>query len=201
MFWFSFSDTKFCESILLPTEKTLKKSLETTFVIAKQGMHLDEKNNADLCCRTLHKCDAHKRIEFNQTNDEWYIRHCECVNSFKMCLNTLETSLSKEFAFSFSINATKCFSLDYPIVRCIKFQTYSESKSQFFQFPSSLEREKYFNRCQKYELDYRKPKQLQMFDLPFNDIAMFAIPGKCHQYMCHIFVLIFFFFMFLFLNC
>lgn len=148
-------------------------------------MHLDEKNKADLCCRSLHKCDAHKRIELNQINDAWYIRHCECVNSFKMCSETLNTSLFEEFVFIFSINATKCFSLDYPIVKCIKFESYSESKNQLFRLSGSIEREKYFNRCLKYELDYSRAKQLQMFDLPFNNIVMSASTGMCHQQKHH----------------
>lgn len=107
-----FLGSDFCESILLPSENSLKTSLEATLVNAKQ-MHSDDKDliMLDLCCRICHKCDAHKHKELNVTSKS-HSRHCDCANSFQLCLNRLNTSLSKEFAFIYSVNATTCYRLD-----------------------------------------------------------------------------------------
>lgn len=165
--FFSFSDTTYCKSILLPTEQTLKKTLQSTFANSKTDTVLDEKNRIDLCCRFLHKCDAHKHIELNHTT-EWPYWHCECVSSFYTCLNNLNTTVSIEFALIHSINTTKCLSNDYPIVQCKKFEIYSDSISQLFKFDNSDEHEKYFKRCISYQLDRNLKKELQIFDIPFN---------------------------------
>lgn len=156
----------------------MEKSLQATFVNAKKGTILDEKEHVDLCCRSLHKCDSYKHIELNQ-RIEWHIRDCECVHSFQTCLKSLNTSLSNEVAFIYSINATKCHSSDHPIIKCtsIKFETYAEPNVQFVRFMNSAEREKYFKRCVKYELDEIRPQQLQIFDVPFNEYAMSTITG------------------------
>lgn len=107
-----FLGANFCESILLPSENSLKTSLEATLVNAKQ-MHSDNNDliMLDLCCRIYHKCDAHKHKELNVSTGS-YSRHCDCENSFQSCLNRLNTSLSKEFAFIYSVNATTCYRLD-----------------------------------------------------------------------------------------
>lgn len=68
-FGFGSSDTKYCESLLLPTEHSLKRSLEATLTNAIRGTHLENKiDQIDGCCRSLYKCDAYKRIELNQIN-------------------------------------------------------------------------------------------------------------------------------------
>lgn len=165
----SFLGTKFCESILLPTEHALKKSLEAAFVNANRATHFDENDQIDACCRTLHKCDAHKHIALNQANDSlWNVRHCDCVLFFQICLNHLNTSSAHEVAFLHSINTTKCYKNDHPIIKCIKFETYSESTDPFRTYVNTAERENFFNRCSKYELNENQPQQLQIRDLPFN---------------------------------
>lgn len=58
---FNLSDTKFCESILSPTEFTLKRSFEATFDSVKKGGYLIENDRVDFCCRLFHKCEAHKQ--------------------------------------------------------------------------------------------------------------------------------------------
>lgn len=171
-FFPSFSDTKYCFSILRPTEYNLKKSLQSTFVNTKNETIFDEKYSIDLCCRFLYKCDAHKRhiIELNQKNtSEWIFWHCDCVRSFQTCLNNLNTKLSNEFAFIYSINTTKCFSNDHPIVKCNIFEENPESVKTFFELANLEEREKYFKRCKSYELDESVRKELQLFDIPFNN--------------------------------
>lgn len=173
------NDTKFCESIILPTEFTLKKSFEATFFNAKTHIHSSESDRVDLCCRSLHKCDAHKRILLNYTNESC-VRNCECEYSFVKCLENLNSSLSNELAFVHSINTTKCYAKDYPIIKCKTFDAHQiESKiSSHFKFLDSAERESLFNRCSKYDLDQSRPQQIQIFDVPFNNHAMSAIECK-----------------------
>ncbi|XP_055315866.1 uncharacterized protein LOC129579678 [Sitodiplosis mosellana] len=168
-------DTKYCQSILLPTEHILKKTLDSTFVKSKSGAVLSEVNRIDLCCRSLYKCNAHKYNELNQTT-AWNsgIRHCECVNSFKICLKSLNTSLSNKFDFIHSINTTKCSSNDHPIIKCTAFEKYSDKLLQLSKTINSNNREKYFKRCIKYESDQNREKQFQIFDMPFNENEMFT---------------------------
>lgn len=159
----------------MPTENALKKSLEATLINANSRTDSDEKDQIDKCCRSLHKCDAYKRITFNQTNSLlWNFRSCDCVHLFRICLDNLNSSLSDEVDFLNSINTTKCYTSDYPIIQCIKWESYSEWKVPFLRFVSQAEREKIFNRCTKYEFEKNRPKQLQLRDLPFNHHVMSA---------------------------
>lgn len=128
-------------------------------------MALGGKDRTDLCCRSLHKCDAHERVELNLTN-VWPLWHCECVDSFYTCLNNLNTTISNEFVFIHSINTTKCFLNDHPIIKCNKFETYSDL--QLFKLSNFDEREKYFKRCIKYELDQNRTEEMQIFDVTVN---------------------------------
>lgn len=135
----------------------------------------NENNQMDGCCRSLHKCNAYKRIAMNQTNDTiWSHQHCDCVYFFKKCLNNLNTSLSNDVAFLHSINTAKCYTIDHPTIKCIKFESYPEWKASFLRFASQFERKRLFNRCSKYESDKNKPKQLQLRDVPFTYHAMSA---------------------------
>lgn len=155
----SISDTKYCKSILKPTAYTLKQTLQSTFVHLKMDAVLDEEEGIDLCCRFLYKCDAHKRIEMNQTNTNVFpFWQCDCVRSFQKCLNNVNTTLSNEFAFIHSINTTKCISNDYPIVKCKIFEKYSDSVSHFIKLSNLNERQHYFTRCSAYELDQNRKK-------------------------------------------
>lgn len=160
--FFSISGTKFCESILLPTEFTLKKSFEATFVSVKDELYLNETDRVDLCCRSLHKCDAHKHIEFNYKNES-NIRHCKCVYSFQNCLKNLNTSLSNELAFFHSVNTTRCYAKEYPIIKCITFDSHKKESTR---------------RCLEYDLDQSQPQKLQIFDVPFNNHALSAFKCK-----------------------
>lgn len=105
----------------------------------------------------------------------------ECVHLFEICLKNLNTPLSNDVAFVHSINATKCYSIDHPIVKCIKFETYSDKKGPLLRFMNLMEREKYFNRCINYEFDESRPKEFQIFDVPFNDHAMSTARGMFYQ--------------------
>lgn len=105
------NSTRFCRSILLPNEFTLKESLEATLANGKRGTFLDDEYRMDLCCRSLHKCDALKNTELNHSN-KWNsstVRHCECLQSFSMCLEKLNTSLSNDFASIHNKSTDKCY--------------------------------------------------------------------------------------------
>lgn len=152
----------------MPTEHTLKKSLLSIFLNNKNDTIVNEKYKIDVCCRSLHKCDAHRRAELNHSTDN-HISYCECVQSFQKCLRNLNQTLSNEVAFIHSLNATKCFTTIHPIIKCIKFEQHSESTDQIIKFTTMNERENYFKRCTKYELDLSRKEELQIIDLPFID--------------------------------
>lgn len=138
-----------------------------TFTYEKKGTHLDDSDRLDLCCRSLQKCDAFKRIELN-SRSEWNVQHCECVHSFRTCLKNLNSIPSNELSFLHSMNTSKCYAKENPIIKCVKKETYSISQIQFLQFIDSIQHRKYVDRCSKYELDQSQPKKLQLFDLPLS---------------------------------
>lgn len=175
VFYSSFSDTTYCPSILLPTENLLKKTLDSTFFKSKNGAFLNETDRIDLCCRSLYKCNAYKRIELNLTY-VWNIRHCDCVHSFQICLKNLNTSVSNKVNFVHSLNTVTCFSKDHPIVMCIEFERYSDIMIQLFETftPEEKDEERNFKRCIKYALDQKRKKVLQLFDVSFNENATYT---------------------------
>lgn len=172
---FSILDATFCESILLPTEATWKQSFDATFVNSKK-LIANETDRVNLCCRSLHKCDAHKHIELNYTNKS-YIRHCECIHSFQNCLENLNTSLSMELAFIYSINTTRCYAEDYPIIKC---KTFDAGPKELESLPTVVIHSS-FNRCIKYNINRDQPKIIQIFDVPFNRHALSAFICKFYQ--------------------
>lgn len=147
----------------------MKRTLDAVLVNADRRIHLNENDQVDVCCRSLHKCDAYKRTTFNQTIDTlWNSQNCDCTHLFRICLDNLNTSLSNDVEFLHSISTKKCYINDYPIIKCAKWESYPDSKLSFLRFVNQAEREKYQNRCSKYELDGNRPKQLQFRDLSFN---------------------------------
>lgn len=158
----------------MPTERSLKKSLDTTFVNSKKFIYTNGTDRVDLCCRSLHKCDAHKRSVLNYTNES-YIRHCECVHSFENCLKNLNSSLSNKFAFLYAVNTSKCYAIDHPIIKCKKFdaQLNELKAAPLFKVMNSA-----FIRCIEYVIDQSQPKELQIFDVPFNSHAISAFKCK-----------------------
>lgn len=170
---FNLRETKFCESILSPTEFTLKRSFEATFDSVKSGGYSNEIDRVDLCCRSFHKCEARKNIELNYTNEQVNIRHCECEYSFKNCLDNLNTSSSNVLGFIHSLNTEKCYVIDHPIIKCISFDALQIEPEIDLHLNKSI-----FNRCSKYDLDQSQPQLLQMFDVPFNEHATFAFKCK-----------------------
>lgn len=107
---FEFLDTTFCESIFIPTAYSLKKSLKAAFFYAKRGMHLDDVDHVDLCCRSFYKCDAYKNTIQMTEMKEWNTI-CECVRSFRECLSKLKSNISNEVAYF--VNTIKCHEKDH----------------------------------------------------------------------------------------
>lgn len=159
-------DTKYCKSVLMPTESTLKQALQSTFAKTKSDTFLDENIRIDSCCRSLHKCDAIKNDELNQTISV-PISNCECVSFFQTCLKNLNTKISNEFLLIYSINTTKCHSNKHPIIKCIKYEETPETS--LIKLSTFAEREKYFKRCTSYELDGTRKTESQLFDVAFNE--------------------------------
>lgn len=180
------SDTKFCESILSPTEFTWKRSFEATFDNVKNGGFLYESDRIDSCCRSFHKCEAHKHIELKNITEQANIRHCECEYSFKNCLENLNTSSSNVLGFIHSLNAEKCYAIDHPIVKCISSDAplMEPEIDLHFKDLNTVKRKSIFNRCSKYDLDQGQPQLLQMFDVPFNERAAFAFKCKLWTEIC-----------------
>lgn len=145
----------------MPNENILKQTLESTFVNSVR----DGTQRIDLCCRTLHKCDAQIKHTLNETIEVKY-SNCDCAISFLTCLKNLNTDLSNELSLMFTINNTKCYSNDHPIVNCVKYEEINNIN--LMNFTKIDERENYFKRCSKYNVDPTQKKRLQFFDLPFN---------------------------------
>lgn len=157
-FNFNFSDTNFCASILSKTQMKLQDLSEKS--------NFEEELNVDSCCRLHHECDIRKRIELNYRNN-WELRNCECEYAFRKCLGNLNTKLSIDLRFIYYLNTTKCYSNDHPIEKCLQFQTIFEPNAQYQRSINLSERNKSTTRCLRYKLAENKPKQYQIFDLPF----------------------------------
>lgn len=140
----------------------MRKSLHATFFNVRNDTYVDHEDRLDSCCHFLHKCNAHKN-DANYRN----ILHCECVYSFRICLKKLNTSLASHLAFIHSINTTKCYAKNHPIIKCVKLEEYVGSASQYPRFLNLTLKNVFFNRCTKYEFDESQPQKLQLFDLPF----------------------------------
>lgn len=151
---------------MINTETALRESLDASFVNVKKNTDFNtEVDHLDLCCRSMFKCSAHKNNDFNYRHTNyWNIFHCECEYYFHMCLKRINNSLlSKEFEFIRLFNTTKCYAMEHPIIKCIKFEAFAaEPYPLFHRF------ENFKKRCLKYELNEIEPKRIQLFDLPFN---------------------------------
>lgn len=176
----------------MPGEESLRKSLIATFIYEKKGTHLNDSDRLDSCCRSFHKCDAFERIEFNSSNEQ-NMKHCECVHSFRTCLKKLNSILSNELSFLHSINTSKCYAIDNPIIKCIKTESYSRSEIQFLLFINAIQRRTFVDRCSKYELDQSQQKKLQLFDLPLSSyLGLYETTGMLFRFK-HLFLFCLFF--------
>lgn len=114
----------------------------------------------------LYKCDA---LKYNELNETILVSFpiCECVRSFKTCLENINTEISNEFSLLYSINTTKCLSNEHPMIKCNKYEAIPST--DYLKISSFIEREKYFKRCSMYELDRNQQTQLQPFDVTFKE--------------------------------
>jgi len=111
------------------------------------GIHWE----TDMCCRDHDHCPdviLQGETKHGLTNKYFgTISHCGCDELFSFCLksnrNPTSDKLGKLF---FDILGQKCFKLEYPIVKCLRWAGIGESQ------------------CQEYELDYYAEKQWQFFD-------------------------------------
>lgn len=157
--------------------------MEASFIPEKNDTHSTEREDLDLCCRSLLKCAAHKNTEFNHSY-QWNIMHCECENLFRNCLKNLATSSSKQFAYIYSIHKKKCYANGSQNKRCIKFESFLLPELKF----NRTIRENFHNRCIEYEVDENKPKQLQLYDLSFSSDRNVNSIGKYCLWVCFIVV-------------
>lgn len=120
------------------------------------------------CCRSNFQCDVQKRMELNNTSIDENLRHCECENKFRECLdktNIYMISLWTEYYF---MHTPKCYSIDHPKTECEQTACYyhpSAPKNQYSRRKNGA------IRCVKYDLDKIKPKIYQTFELPFYYVA------------------------------
>lgn len=123
----------------------------------------------DRYCRDCLKCDLREAIQLNRTKiaSHLFVQNCECErNNQHFIRNIVGGSTGGFIPFAFSLCSKQCYSLDYPIVKCKKYQYFFEPKKQSDVFPNHVDTESI--RCLEYALDKSKPKIYQIFDLPFD---------------------------------
>ncbi|XP_008551138.1 phospholipase A2-like [Microplitis demolitor] len=111
-------------------------------------------NKTDSCCRTHDNCpdDILAGESLGPLiNDGIFTRSsCSCDQEFFHCLKKVKSLVSTSIGDTyFNILGPQCFSLDYPIQSCVKYQKIIG---------------KIRKKCIKYDLDESKPKELQWFD-------------------------------------
>lgn len=148
---FYLSETNFCPSII------------TSKMLASRYSSLGKDENLDMCCRSAYECESIQLKRF-----EPKIWSCECEYSFRKCLQNLNNELAHDFGYVYSLNTKECYSADYRIKNCIKYETILKPKIKFQGSPNSEDRQMNSYRCIQYELDYENFKFYQRFDLPFN---------------------------------
>lgn len=117
------------------------------------------------CCNSILQCDAQKRAELNSTLIEEDIHHCDCENKYRECLSKSNLFDVIEFGEDYFMKTAKCYSIDYPIIKCKQYKCYYQPKETYNQYPSG-----YVDgavRFVEYELDKNKPKIYKTFELPF----------------------------------
>lgn len=127
---------------------------------------LDVNGNLDMCCLSHYECSRWK-FESNDTTDSKYW-NCECESKFRTCLQKINSPLSNELGFARSVYVKQCISFDYPIVKCVQYEQFLDPSQRFEGSPSKLDFELNKARCLQYQFDETLPKQIQLFDLPFN---------------------------------
>lgn len=144
----------------------MRISLNELAKIYTERKELDVNGNLDLCCRNHYECSRWK-FETNETTDSKYW-NCECESKFRTCLQKVNTPLANDLGFGRSVYMKQCISFDYPIVKCVQYEEFLNPTRRFEGSPSKRDSELNYARCLQYEFDETLPKQMQLFDLPFN---------------------------------
>lgn len=106
---------EFCQKIFKVTEHDVEDDgLELASVII---YFWDTVLNMEACCKSILQCDAQKRAELKSSLIEKDIRHCECENKFRKCLNESDIH-TKVFGEDYFMKTAKCYSVDHPIIKC-----------------------------------------------------------------------------------
>lgn len=144
----------------------MKISLQKLSEIYSKNIEVGVNSELDMCCRSHYKC-AHMKFESNQTNDpnNW---HCECEYKFRSCLKKLDTPLSSELGFGRSLYIRQCVMKDHPINQCEIYEEFLRPGVDIQGEPRKRDIQMNNVRCLHYSLQEDKPKQYQLFDLPFN---------------------------------
>ncbi|CAG7827546.1 unnamed protein product [Allacma fusca] len=116
---------------------------------------LGEHAETDKCCREHDSCQDYVpgfscHPKNGLCNHTPFTRSsCACDDNFRQCLlATNETASTKIGKLFFNVFGLKCYRMDYPITECVEYGGFLNIH------------------CQKYALDYSKPKLLQFFDSP-----------------------------------
>lgn len=138
---------KFCPSIYAHTPSLKMR-------ILKIDLNSTEEEILEACCHANIQCDERKRSELNHKIIS-SLRHCECEQKLRECLwKSVDYNLGVlYFAREYFKHTKKCYTVDYPVVRCLKYQREHE----------------WYKRCEQYELnhDESKPKIYQTFDVAY----------------------------------
>lgn len=141
----------------------------------------------DECSRGVIECEFLTKLTLNQTSDLFNSflkrRNCECEQKFHKCIHGIEEfynygTRAGMLGFVSTLIWPKCYSVNYPIVKCEKFQYFFEPNATFTKFPKDRGTDTI--RCLEYKLDKSKPKIYQdIFDVPFQyqDLAPEILRG------------------------
>ncbi|XP_034948777.1 phospholipase A2-like [Chelonus insularis] len=117
--------------------------------------HLGTFWKTDNCCRQHDSCPFYiepgEYLGLLKNNGIFTRSACLCDFQFYKCLKNVNTVISRNVGITyFNILRPQCFSYDYPIKSCAK---YDSSRSSH-------------KKCIRYKLDKTKNKTLEWFDLP-----------------------------------
>lgn len=118
-----------------------------------------------MCCMSNFQCGEQKRREFNSVLIDQKLRHCECENKFRECVQNANSSSIARWADYYFRHTSKCYSSNHPIVKCEEYEYFYQPKMPYKQLPNGQISGAV--RCVEYKLDKSKEKIYQTFELPF----------------------------------
>lgn len=165
---------KYCPSMFRSTENEIRDSL---LAIANRSKDIPVDDGFgfgefDQFCRLNFECDVRRKTELNRQYEIFnsFVRSCECERQFRESVqlerNDWISGVQSFFGHIYALNRRKCYSVDHPIKRCKRFESFYTPRKQYDEF----EMERFGTesiRCIEYELDKTKPKIYQLFDIPF----------------------------------